>query len=102
MDLHIHLERGDLARQIYRQIRSAIVAGRLRRGDRLRRPREFARRLAVSRNAVRLAYEWLVAEGLLSGRKRAGTFVEGEHVIDGRRSPAGTTSVRVRSPWEKI
>ena len=78
MDLHIHLEgRRDLARQIYDQIRSAIREGRLARGARVPPTRELAQRLAVSRNTVSIAYEWLVAEGLLSGRKGAGSFVEG-------------------------
>ena len=79
MELHARLEgRSDLARQIYRQIRSAIASGRLKRGDRLPPTRELAQRLDVSRNTVALAFEWLVAEGLLSGRTGAGTFVESD------------------------
>ena len=101
MDLHIHLEGGDLARQIYRQIRSAIVMGRLEHGDRLPPTRELARRLDVSRNTVSLAYEWLVAEGLLSGRQGAGSFVEGGAAPHERRSRAGA-AIRVRSVWERI
>jgi GntR family transcriptional regulator/MocR family aminotransferase len=101
MDLHIHLEGGDLARQIYRQIRSAIVTGPLGRGDRLPATRELARRLDVARNTVSLAYEWLVAEGLLSGRKGAGSFVEGEQVLHQRRTGIGA-AIRVRSVWRTI
>jgi len=81
VELHVHLKRGGgLARQVYRQIRTAILDGRLRRGDRLPPTRELAGRLDVSRNTVGLAYEWLVSEGLLAGRRGAGTFVEADPV----------------------
>jgi GntR family transcriptional regulator/MocR family aminotransferase len=45
MDLHVHLDgRDELASQIYRQIRAAIVDGRLADGDRLPPTRELAHR----------------------------------------------------------
>ncbi|MCW6011284.1 winged helix-turn-helix domain-containing protein, partial [Micromonospora sp. CPCC 205371] len=92
MDLHVSLTgRGDLATQIYRQILDAVVDGRLRPGERMPPTRELARRLAVSRNTVALAYERLTAEGFLVGRVGAGTFVCGE-ALDRRRTrtaPAG-------------
>ena len=78
-ELHIRLDREhDLARQIYEQVRDAIRAGRLSRGDRLPPARELAERLDVSRNTITLAYEWLIAEGLAAGQMRSGYFVEGE------------------------
>lgn len=79
MDLHIHLDghRG-LARQIYDQMRGAILDGRLARGTRVPPTRELAQRLEVARNTVSIAYEWLVAEGLLTGREGAGSFVSGD------------------------
>jgi len=101
MELHIRFDSTqDLARQIYRQIREAIVSGRLARGDRLPPTRELAKRLDVSRNTVSLAYEWLVAEGLLSGRKGAGSFVESDPVS--HRQRASGAPIRVRSVWENI
>ncbi|MEZ5419732.1 MAG: GntR family transcriptional regulator [Vicinamibacterales bacterium] len=49
MDVHIRLDgRGDLAERIFRQLRDAILDGRLRPGERLPPSRELARRLAVS------------------------------------------------------
>lgn len=101
MDLHAPLEgRGDLARQVYRRIRAAILDGPLRRGDRLPATRELARRLGVSRNTVALAYQWLVADGLVSGRRGAGSFVEGDPVSRvPRRSGA---ALRARAVWEDI
>jgi GntR family transcriptional regulator/MocR family aminotransferase len=102
LDLHITLDvsQGDLSRQIQRQIRMAIVSGRVRRGDRLPATRDLARRLGVSRNTVALAFEWLVAEGLLSGRRGAGTFVEGNRTHREQRAPGAP--IRHRTVWDSI
>ena len=78
-DLLMHLDRsvsGDgLTRQIYTQLRAAILDGRLRAGDRLPPSRDLARDLGVARLTVATAYEWLGAEGYVYGRVGAGTFV---------------------------
>jgi GntR family transcriptional regulator/MocR family aminotransferase len=77
VDLHISLgDRRDLTGQVYRQIRDAILDGRLRRGESLPSSRELAARLAVSRNTVVLAYDRLTAEGFLAGRAGVGTYVD--------------------------
>ncbi|MCU1228881.1 MAG: transcriptional regulator, GntR family [Acidobacteria bacterium] len=102
MELHVHLEgRDELARQIYQQLRAAILSGRVARGEKLPPTRELARRLAVSRNTVSLAYEWLVAEGLLSGRSGAGSFVESDPVARASRPRAGVP-IRHRAVWDSI
>ena len=76
MEFHVSLAgRGDLSARIYRQLHDAVIDGRLRAGEKLPPTRELARRLAVSRNTVALAYERLTAEGFLVGRVGAGTFV---------------------------
>ncbi len=76
MDFHVTLTgRGDLAARIYRQLLEAILDGRLRAGERLPPTRELARRLEVSRNTVAVAYERLTAEGFVTARVGAGTFV---------------------------
>jgi GntR family transcriptional regulator/MocR family aminotransferase len=49
--------RAPLFRQVYLQIRSAILAQRLRPGSKLPSTRELALQLAVSRSAVVSAYE---------------------------------------------
>src|SRR5438045_6161468 len=54
---------GALHRQTYRALRDAILAGRLRPGERLASSRELASELGVSRNTVVQAYDRLVAEG---------------------------------------
>src|ERR1051325_1598301 len=101
-DLHIRLStRGGLARQIYRQIRAAIHSGRLNRGDRLPPTRELAQRLDVSRNTVSLAYEWLAAEGLLSGHRSGGTIVESDPVAR-NAAREKRSSIRSRGVWDDI
>ena len=80
VDLLIALDRSDtaaegLTRQVYTQLRGAIVSGRLRAGERLAPTRDLARQLGVARLTVATAYEWLRAEGYVYGRVGAGTFV---------------------------
>lgn len=76
MSLHVSIGgRGDRASGIYRQVRDAIVDGRLPPGGRLPASRELAAQLSVSRTTVALAYERLTAEGYVSARVGAGTFV---------------------------
>ena len=76
MDLHVSLVgRRNIAAELYRQLREAIVEGRLRPGDPVPPTRELARRLRLSRTTVTAAYTRLSAEGLLSARVGAGTFV---------------------------
>ncbi|HEX6819621.1 MAG TPA: PLP-dependent aminotransferase family protein [Ktedonobacterales bacterium] len=78
-ELLLPLQRGEagegLTRQIYAQLRAAILDGRLRSGDRLPPSRALARQLDVARLTVATAYDWLRAEGYVYGRVGAGTFV---------------------------
>jgi GntR family transcriptional regulator/MocR family aminotransferase len=104
MDVHISLAgRGSLSAHIYRQLFDAIVDGRLRPGECLPPTRELARRLDVSRNTVAVAYERLVAEGVLVGRVGAGTFVCAEPInpVAVRRAPTGA-GVHPRAVWKAI
>src|SRR5262245_41159201 len=104
MDVHVPLEgRGDFTTRIYRQLFEAVLDGRLRPGERLPTTRELARRLGVSRNTVTLAYERLIAEGVLFGRVGSGTFVSTEPTsyLRVRRAPAGQ-GVRARSLWKAV
>lgn len=64
-----------LYRQIYDLVRRDILEGRLAGGQRLAATRDLAEHLAVSRNTVVEAFEQLTAEGYLTGRVGAGTFV---------------------------
>ncbi|MGO4210469.1 PLP-dependent aminotransferase family protein [Terriglobus sp. 2YAB30_2] len=64
-----------LSRQIYHGLRDAVLAGKLRSGERLPSTRELAEQLHVSRTVVLLAYDQLLAEGYVAGRRGAGTYV---------------------------
>jgi GntR family transcriptional regulator / MocR family aminotransferase len=64
-----------LFRQLYRQLRSAILSRRLRPGTKLPSTRELAAQLGVSRSAVVAAYEQLLAEGYTFGRHGSGTYI---------------------------
>ncbi|MBN8233325.1 PLP-dependent aminotransferase family protein [Corallococcus macrosporus] len=102
MDFHVELQgRRDLAGQIYRGLRAAILDGRLRRGERLPPTRELALRLDVARNTVSVAYEWLTAEGLIAGRTRAGSFVQGAASRPRGRREA-LVPLRARAFWRAL
>ncbi len=64
-----------LYRQVYDDLRRAILKGQLKTGTRLPSTRELAAELGVSRNTVMNAFEQLLAEGYLEGRTGSGTFV---------------------------
>jgi GntR family transcriptional regulator / MocR family aminotransferase len=66
-----------MIRQLYTRIRQGILAGRLHPGDRLPSSREIAARLGISRNVVLEAYDLLLAEGFLTAKPGAGTYVAG-------------------------
>lgn len=105
MDVHVSLlGRGDLSREIYRQLREAVLDGRLRPGERLPPSRELARRLSVSRMTVTAAYDRLAIEGFVQSRIGAGTFVR-EHVAQPvrRTRKSGVRGVlQPRQVWETI
>ena len=64
-----------LFQQLYRQLRQAVLEGRLRAGVRLPATRFLARELGLSRNTVLTAYDQLASEGFLELRHRSGVFV---------------------------
>jgi GntR family transcriptional regulator / MocR family aminotransferase len=105
MAFHVSLVgRKNLSGEIYRQIRRAILDGRLRPGDRLSPSRDLALTLAVSRMTVIVAYERLASDGFVTSRLGAGTVVS-DRVRSGirgkaRRRPEGPP--RPRAIWESI
>ncbi|ABL82968.1 MULTISPECIES: PLP-dependent aminotransferase family protein [unclassified Nocardioides] len=66
---------GPLGVQLSGRIRDLVLAGTLARGDRLPSTRALAAELGVSRAVTEQAYEQLLAEGWLTARRGAGTFV---------------------------
>lgn len=75
--------------QVFEQIRRAIVQGRISKNSRLPPTRQLATELGVSRNTVVLVYERLLAEGYVSGRVGAGTYIAAV-LPEERSAPAGT------------
>lgn len=67
-----------LYRQLYDQLREAILAGRLPAGTRLPSTREFATDLGIARNTVLNAFEQLYAESYLERRVGDGTYVSAQ------------------------
>src|SRR5262245_20586653 len=102
-DLHVSLTgRRDLTQQIYRQVREAIMTGRLRRGEPLPPSRELSARLAVSRNTVTAAYDRLSAEGMITGRAGDGTYVSGPPGPGEVAGAADSGALRPRALWDQI
>ncbi|WP_372672523.1 MocR-like pyridoxine biosynthesis transcription factor PdxR [Amycolatopsis kentuckyensis] len=103
MDFHVSLAgRGDLSVRIYRQLRDAVLDGRLRAGERLPPTRELARRLAVSRNTVAVAYDRLTADGFLTGRVGAGTYVSGSLPAPKPRKAPSPHGPRPKAIWRSL
>ena len=63
------------ALRVHSALRVAIVDGALTPGARLPSSRDMAARLGVGRNVVVAAFEHLMSDGLIEGRRGAGTFV---------------------------
>lgn len=78
-----------LHRQIGRQVAGAVRGG-VRAGSRLPSSRVMARLLGVSRNTVMAAYDELVAEGVISGRRGAGMVIA---ALGSRRDEADAVRV---------
>src|SRR5262245_51405575 len=66
---------GPLYQQVYRALRSEIVARGVAPGARLPSTRALAADLGVSRNVAMLAYEQLLGEGYAEARIGSGTIV---------------------------
>ena len=93
--------RRNLTLEIYRQLRAAILDGRLRAGDRLPATRELAQRLAVARTTVMAVYDRLLSEGFTESHVGRGTFVAGElHPRPRTATPSGVLTAR--EIWESI
>jgi GntR family transcriptional regulator/MocR family aminotransferase len=62
-------------RSLHRQLRNAILEGRLQPGLRLPPTRVLAAEYGVSRNTAVAAYDLLLSEGYLTSRRGSGTYV---------------------------
>ncbi len=76
-----------LFRWLYRELRTAILDGRLRPGARLPASRDLASAYHLSRATIVTAFEQLKSEGYVEGRTGSGTYVSEvlpEHLLDVR------------------
>ncbi len=64
-----------LHRQVYDELRRAILTGRLSPGERVPSTRSLSQSLSISRTTVTQGYEQLLSEGYLETRTGSGTFV---------------------------
>lgn len=78
--------------QLSTQVRELVLAGTLAPGDRLPSTRALAADLAVARSVTEQAYDQLLAEGWLTARRGAGTFVASGG------APRPTSRARARRP----
>ncbi len=79
-----------LFRQLYEQVKGAILRGAITPGMQLPPTRALCELLAVSRQTVLNAYDLLTAEGYLSGSVGKGTFISGDLPIARQRAkPSG-------------
>jgi GntR family transcriptional regulator / MocR family aminotransferase len=100
VEVAVRLDRTrDLAGQLYRQLRDAVLDGRLRRDEALPSSRELAEQLKVSRNTVTTAYERLTAEGYVTGRAGAGTFVNALPITEPALSALPPGALAPRALW---
>ena len=99
-DLVVDLSaRGDRATALYRVLLDAVRGGRLEPGERLPPTRALAVDLGVSRTTVATAYDRLVAEGFLTARVGAGTFVA--DAARRVRPPRRGTDLAPRPFWDQ-
>jgi DNA-binding transcriptional MocR family regulator len=97
MDLHIDRDGPlPLYRQIFQEIRSLILSGRLPSGYLLPPERRLAEALGVNRTTVVNAYQELKSEGLVDGHVGRGTAV-----LPSRLTPAGVQGVQ-GLPWRQL
>jgi len=90
---------------LHRQLRTAILEGRLAAGTRLPTTRKLAQALAVSRNTAVSVYERLMSEGYVESRQRQGCFVGS--LLPGRGKPSAPASrgperVSLPDAWRAI
>jgi len=102
MDLQLSISgKGDVTRQIYRQLRERILDGRLRSGERLPASRELADELAIARKTVTNVYDLLISEGFLDTRVGSGTFVA-DGISESESIRQTTSPLVVPEQWDRM
>src|SRR5499427_4442401 len=96
--------RTPLTRQIYMQLRSAVLSGALRPGTPVPSSRAMASKLGVARASVVLAYEHLLAEGYVESRHGSGTFIAQDltGLVPRRRGTSRATKRAMPTPVQNF
>jgi GntR family transcriptional regulator / MocR family aminotransferase len=103
VDFHVSLiGKRDLSGEIYRQLRRAILEGRLRGGEALPPTRELAARLNVARTTVNVAYDRLIGEGFATGKPGSGTYVTRHASRTSQCRVPHEAALRPRRIWEQV
>jgi len=87
-----------LQQQLYDEVRSAILSGRLSPGARVPATRALAADAGISRNTVAGAFDQLLAEGYLEGKVGSGTYVARSLPEDLLRARRPASPVRKLEP----
>jgi GntR family transcriptional regulator / MocR family aminotransferase len=92
----IPLKRGadPLSRQVYLWIRHGIMERTLRPGESLPSTRVLAEENSISRTVVVQAYDQLIAEGFIAGRRGSGTYVSEQ--LNSAASPVPKRTAPIR------
>jgi GntR family transcriptional regulator/MocR family aminotransferase len=80
--------------QVHGALRAAIVDGLLAPGLRLPSTRALAEQLGVRRNAIVVAYEQLLSDGLVEAQHGSGTFVAAELPAPPTSAPVADITIR--------
>lgn len=89
-----------LIQSLYRQLRDAIIDGRLPKGAKLPTTRALADAYGISRNTAATAYDLLRTEGYISARDRSSTYVsDAMPRLVSQRHPATAVTGTPRPAW---
>src|SRR5206468_8565041 len=93
-------QKGSVTRDLHRQLRAAILDGRLKPGSELPSTRRLASSLGIARNTVITAYDLLIAEGYLLPQVGAPTLVAETAPARSRaRQRTGITGFPLNEMW---
>ena len=87
---------------LYRCIRSDILSGNLKSGEKLPSKRALAQNLEVSKITVETAYNQLLAEGYIRSQEKVGYFVESVEQIARPPVPAAAPAALPEGPGQDL
>jgi len=98
LDVPLAVDRasGNQPLQVHAGLRAAILEGRLAAGCRLPSSRALSEQLGIRRNAIVVAYEHLLSDGLIESRIGAGTYVAPR--LPARTNVSPVVSIRFEPP----